>query len=181
MEEQGAKIAAAVGNAAKDVTAAVDHAVADVTAAVEEAVKEGTAAATVAVEDAIAAVENAGAALEGEVQNLIQSVNDNMNSGEEGDFKSNIVAFLRRIPKKAWFLMGLGVAGIIFVKGGGNLGNTGIGQIIAKGNIREIIAKGRRRFSRNRHHSICHYVRIQPAAYHFEDPLKKRKFCAQDM
>lgn len=155
MEDQGAKIAAAVENAAKDVTAAV-----------EEAVRDGTAA-----------IGNAGAALEGEVQNLIQS----FNAGEEGNLKSSIVAFLRRIPKKAWFLMGLGVAGIVFVKGGGNLGHTGIGQIIAKGNIREIIAKGKRRFSRNRHHSICHYVKIQPDAYNIDDPLKKRRFCAQDM
>lgn len=159
MEDQGAKIAAAVENAAKDVTAAVK----DVTAAVEEAVRDG--------------IGNAGAALEGEVQNLIQS----FNAGEEGNLKSSIVAFLRRIPKKAWFLMGLGVAGIVFVKGGGNLGHTGIGQIIAKGNIREFIAKGKRRFSRNRHHSICHYVKIQPDAYNIDDPLKKRRFCAQDM
>lgn len=139
MEDQGAKIAAAVENAAKDVTVAVDDAVKDVAAAVGVAVKEGTAA-----------VKNAGTALEDEVQNLIQSVN----SGEEGDLKSSIVGFLRRIPKKSWFLIGLGVAGMVFAKGGGNLGNTGIVQMIAKGNIREMIAKGRRRFSRNRHHSI---------------------------
>lgn len=170
MGDPGAKVAAAVENAAKDVTAAVDHAMKDVSAAVGEAVREG-----------IAAVETAGTALEGEVQNLMRSVSDNLKFGEEEGLKSSVVAFLRRIPKKAWFLMGLGMAGIVFVHGGGNLGNTGIGQIIAKGNIRQIIAKGRRRFSRNRHHSICHYLKIQPAAFNVDDPLTKRKFCAQDM
>lgn len=83
-----------------------------------------------------------------------------------------VTAFFRRVPKKAWILMGLGVAGIVFIQGAGKLRHTGIGQIVAK---------GRRRLTRNRHHSICHYVKIQPAAINSDDPLKKRKFCAQDM
>lgn len=158
MEDQGVKIAAAGENAAKEVTAAVDNAVKDVTAAVDHAVKDVTAAVHEAIETA-----------EAEVQNLI-------NSGEEGDLKVKIVAFLRGVPKKAWFLMGLGVAGIVFASGGGNLDNTGIGQF-SRNSIRALS----RRFSRNRHHSICHYVKIQPASFNADDPLKKRKFCAQDM
>lgn len=138
----------------------VKRAVKDATAAVEGAVKDGTAAAT-------RAVENAASALGSEVQNLAQTFSDGMNDGKEGESESSIVGFLRRIPKKAWFLVGLGVGGIIFVHRGGN--------------VSELIAKGRKRFNKRAHPSICTYVELQPKAFNLEGALKNRKFCAQDM
>ena len=98
-----------------------------------------------------------------------------MSDGDEGVSKAGAVAFLRRIPKKAWVLMGLGVAGMagsmIFVYGGGSVYPR----------VGELIAKGRKRFSKRGHPSICTDVKLRPEAFNLHDPLKKRKFCAQDM
>jgi hypothetical protein len=65
--------------------------------------------------------------------------------------------------------MGLSVAGIIFVRSRGNK------------EIGELIAKGRKMFNKRVHPSICTHLKLRPAAFNMEDPLKKRKFCAQDI
>ncbi|XP_073385307.1 amidase 1 isoform X4 [Physcomitrium patens] len=125
----------------------------------------------------IDAVENA---IDGEVQNAMETVSDFIHVDNEGGFKSSLAALLRRIPKKAWFLMGLGVAGIIVTNG--NIGNVkGHRKVLNIGSrITNLFAKGGNRLRKNRHPSICHYVQLKPDVYHFEDALYKRKFCAQD-
>ncbi|KAG0599421.1 hypothetical protein M758_12G150300 [Ceratodon purpureus] len=168
-------VPAAVENGAQDVAGgvAVKEATDAATKAVEDAVKEATDAATKAVEDAAAAVDNAATALGDEVHKLVQSVSDSLGEGYEGDSELSMAGFFRGIPMKAWLLMGLGVAGMagfIFVRRGS------VGPVIG-----ELIAKGRKRLSKRGHPSICTYVKLQPAAFNIEDPLKKRKFCAQDI
>ena len=121
------------------------------------AAKDATAAFGGAAKDATA--------LGGEVQSLVPTSSDSMHDGS----KQSIGGFFRRIPRKTWLLMGLSVAGIVFVRSGGNK------------EIGKLIAKGRKRFHRRVHPSICTHLELRPAAFNMEDPLKKRKFCAQDM
>lgn len=124
-------VAEAVENAAKYCTAAVEHAVKNATSRFESGV--------------------------GDAQNLVQSIRGRANDDAEGGLKSTIVASCKRVPSGGWFLLFLGMAGILIARG------------------------EKRKCGKSPHPSICHCIQLQPPAFHFDQPLKKRRFCAQDM
>lgn len=125
---------------------------------VSEAVENAAKYATVAVKNVTALCKNAAGAVERNIQSLVQTVRESANDDAGGGLKSAIVAKCKHVPPGGWFLLSLGMAGILLAGGGEKKKNCG-----------------------TQHPSICNCVQLQPPGFYFAQPLKRRTFCAQDM
>lgn len=125
---------------------------------VSEAVENAAKYATAAVRNVTALCASAASAAEREVHNLVQTVRESANDEAVGGLKSAIFAKCKQVPPGGWFLLSLGMAGILLASGGEKKRKCG-----------------------SRHPSIYHCVQLQPPAFDFVQPLSKRTFCAQDM
>jgi hypothetical protein len=137
-----------------------DDSVRKVIEAVETAAKYCTATVEHGFRNVTSRFENVAGVVERDAQNLVPSIRERASGDAAGhldDLKSNIVASCERIPSGGWFLLSLGMAGILIARG------------------------EKKKCGRTPHPSICHCVHLQPPAFHFDQPLKRRKFCAQDM
>ncbi|KAG0621364.1 hypothetical protein M758_3G014100 [Ceratodon purpureus] len=137
-----------------------DETVRSVTEAVENAVKYCTAAVEQAVTKVTSGFESSAGAIEGDAQNIssrVQSILESANEDVEGGLKSTIVASCKRVPSGGWFLLSLGMAGMLIARG------------------------EKKRCGKSPHPSICHCIQLQPPAFYFDQPLKNRRFCAQDI
>jgi len=127
-------------------------------AGVSDAIGNAAKYATSAVKNVTAVCKKAAGAVEREVQSLVQTVRESSNDDAGGGLKSAIVAKCKQIPSGAWFLLSVGMAGILLASGGEKKKKCG-----------------------SRHPSLCHCVQLQPSPFHCVQPLKRRTFCAQDM
>ena len=134
-----------------------DDSVGRVTEAVENVAKYCKAAVEHAARNVTSRFDAVAGYFERDAQNLVPSMRESANDDAVSNLKSTVVASCKRVSSGGWFLLSLAMGGILVARG------------------------EKKKCGRTPHPSICHCIQLQPPAFRFDQPLKRRRFCAQDM